>query len=225
MRLARIFGLPRARVSEEEWFSICLAFMQPLFAMSKIYADTHQALDHFKAQGYRIGILSNSPWGAPRSVWIDELTRYGMWERCETVIFCSDVGWRKPAQPIFRRALPGAELETSTREIASVLREARSIAIRTNQETGVVFDVEEVSLAVAGGELRRLDAQITLALTTAASEQVSERVGGIRFFPDGTSTGGRITVSGANRVRFVVVDWLTGNVKIVKREDGRDEDG
>ena len=30
---------------------------------------------------------------------------YGMWERCETVIFCSDVGWRKPAQPIFRRAL------------------------------------------------------------------------------------------------------------------------
>jgi len=129
------------------------------------------------------------------------------------------------ATPIFRRALPGAELETSTREIASVLREARSIAIRTNQETGVVFDVEELTLAVSGGALRRLDGQITLALTTAASEQVSERAGGIRFFPDGTSTGGRITISGANRVRFVVVDWLTGNVEIVKREDGRDEDG
>ncbi len=125
------------------------------------------------------------------------------------------------ATPIFRRALPGADLESSSREIASVLREARSIAIRTNQETGVVFDVEASSFAVAGGARQRLAGHITLALTTAASEQVSDSAGGIRFFPDGTSTGGRITISGANRVRFVVVDWLTGNVEIVKR----DEDG
>lgn len=123
------------------------------------------------------------------------------------------------ATPIFRRALPGAELDSSSREIASVLREARSLAIRTNQETGVVFDVEELSFAVAGGPPQRLGGRITLALTTSASEQVSNSVGGIRFFPDGTSTGGRITLSGANRVRFVVVDWLTGGVEIVKRDE------
>ncbi len=123
------------------------------------------------------------------------------------------------ATPIFRRALPGAELESSSRVFASVLRETRSLAFRTNQETAVVFDVEELSFAVAGGARRRLGGQITLALTAAASEQVSESAGGIRFFPDGTSTGGRITVSGANRVRFIVVDWLTGNVEIVKRDE------
>ena len=123
------------------------------------------------------------------------------------------------ATPIFRRALPGAELESSSREIASVLREARSLAIRTNQETGVVFDVEALSFAFAGGARQQLGGRITLALTTAASEQVSDSAGGIRFFPDGTSTGGRITVSGANRVRFIVVDWLTGNVEIIKRDE------
>ena len=123
------------------------------------------------------------------------------------------------ATPAFRRALPGAELESSSREIAAVLREARSIAIRTNQETGVVFDVEALSYAVAGGAQQRLGGRITLALTTAASEQISDSAGGIRFFPDGTSTGGRITVSGANRVRFIVVDWLTGNVEIIRRDE------
>ncbi len=123
------------------------------------------------------------------------------------------------AAPTFRRALPGAELESSSREIAALLREARSIAIRTNEESGVVFDVEEPSFALAGGTRRRLDGELTLALTTAASEQISDSVGGIRFFPDGTSSGGRITVSVAAKVRFVVVDWLTGNVQIVKQDE------
>lgn len=123
------------------------------------------------------------------------------------------------ATPIFRRALPGAELESSSREIAAVLREARSVAIRTNRETGVIFDVEALTFAVAGGTLRKLDGKITLALTTSATEQISDNAGGIRFFPDGTSTGGRVTISGANRVRFIVVDWLTGNVEIVKRDE------
>jgi general secretion pathway protein H len=123
------------------------------------------------------------------------------------------------ATPTFRRALPGAELESSIREIASVLREARSVAIRTNQDTGVVFDVEMSSFAVAGGAQQRVGGQLTLTLTTAASEQISDSTGGIRFFPDGTSTGGRITVSGGDRVRFIVVDWLTGNVEIVKRDE------
>lgn len=123
------------------------------------------------------------------------------------------------ATPVFRRALPGAELATSSREIAAVLREARSLAIRTNQETGVVFDVEVSSFALAGGEQQRLGGQLTLNLAAAASEQISDISGGIRFFPDGTSTGGRVTVSGGERVRFVVVDWLTGNVEIVEGDE------
>ena len=123
------------------------------------------------------------------------------------------------AVPTFRQALPGAELESSSREIAALLREARSIAIRTNEASGVVFDVEESSFALAGGARQRLEGGLTLALTTAASEQISDSAGGIRFFPDGTSSGGRITLSGAAKVRFVVVDWLTGTVQIVKQDE------
>jgi general secretion pathway protein H len=43
---------------------------------------------------------------------------------------------------------------------------------------------------------------------------VSESIGQIRFFPDGSATGGRIGLTlGAQQVE-VVVDWLTGLVSV-----------
>jgi general secretion pathway protein H len=39
-------------------------------------------------------------------------------------------------------------------------------------------------------------------------------VGEIRFFPDGSSTGGEITLAGGNAHRYVQVDWLTGRVAV-----------
>ena len=103
-RLGRIFACEK-NLSEEEWLPICRAFLGPIFSISKIYEDTLPALDAFLADGYRIGILSNCPWGAPSEPWVEELRRHGLSTRCEVAIFCSDVGWRKPARPMFRRAL------------------------------------------------------------------------------------------------------------------------
>ena len=103
-RLGRIFAVAGG-VSEEEWLAICRAFLGPIFSVAKIYDDTLPALDALLADGCRIGILSNCPWGAPSEPWFEELRRHGLSARCEVAIFCSDVGWRKPAQPMFRRAL------------------------------------------------------------------------------------------------------------------------
>ena len=44
---------------------------------------------------------------------------------------------------------------------------------------------------------------------------MSERQGSIRFFPDGGSNGGRITVASGERKYEVDVDWLTGRVAIL----------
>ena len=36
----------------------------------------------------------------------------------------------------------------------------------------------------------------------------------IRFFPDGSATGGRVRLARDNRQYVVVVDWLTGSVSL-----------
>ena len=64
--------------------------------------------------------------------------------------------------------------------------------------------------------VRKLPEKIDITLFTARSEQQSQLQGAIRFFPDGSSTGGRVTLSG-DSVRFLVdVDWLTGKVSIIE---------
>jgi general secretion pathway protein H len=55
---------------------------------------------------------------------------------------------------------------------------------------------------------------LELSLTTATSEQLDDVRGRIRFFPDGTSTGGRVTISRDDRKFDITVDWLTGLVAI-----------
>jgi general secretion pathway protein H len=53
-----------------------------------------------------------------------------------------------------------------------------------------------------------------MSLITAQSEQANESVGAIRFYPDGSSTGGRIDLS-SDDVRYVIdVSWLTGTVMV-----------
>jgi len=45
-------------------------------------------------------------------------------------------------------------------------------------------------------------------------ESPNDDTGGIRFFPDGSSTGGRISVARGQRTLVVEVDWLLGRVSV-----------
>jgi general secretion pathway protein H len=56
---------------------------------------------------------------------------------------------------------------------------------------------------------------MAISLVTARSELDTDRVGKIRFFPDGTSTGGRITLARGERKYGVDINWLTGQVVIL----------
>ena len=41
-----------------------------------------------------------------------------------------------------------------------------------------------------------------------------DRVGGVRFYPDGSSTGGRVLISRGGHGYQVGVTWLTGRIAI-----------
>jgi general secretion pathway protein H len=119
--------------------------------------------------------------------------------------------------PMVASSLPGAKLKAAARELAAGLSQARSQAIASQREARLVLDVEERSYRVAGERREfRLPKDLELKLYTAQAELSNERQGAIRFFPDGSSTGGRVTVSYGERAYEVDVEWLTGRVRILE---------
>ena len=108
-----------------------------------------------------------------------------------------------------------ADLKSSARALASGLRAAQSTAMATRRDAVLTLDVDAREFAFSGeSKSHRLPDGVDLKLYTAQTEVESERKGSIRFYADGSSTGGRITVSAGERKFLVDVDWLTGRVSI-----------
>jgi len=109
----------------------------------------------------------------------------------------------------------GAELKSAARALAAGLRDARGTAIARQEPATLTVDVERRSFAVSGAPRpRSLPARLDVKLYTAQSEIIDDKRGAIRFLPDGSSTGGRITLASGTRSLLVDVDWLTGRVSI-----------
>jgi len=108
----------------------------------------------------------------------------------------------------------GLGLQATAAELAAGLRLARSEAILNNRP--VLFDVDLVGhrYRVGTGTPRTLPADLSLELLTISGEALKGREGDIRFNPDGSSTGGRISLADGRRRIGVGVDWLTGRVSV-----------
>ncbi len=118
--------------------------------------------------------------------------------------------------PMFGGPVSTSELRATARQLAAGLRLARSEAVSERRETFLVIDVAGKRFKV-DREAREhaLPSKVDLKLFTAQNDLVSENVGSIRFYPDGGSNGGRITVASGARKFDVDVDWLTGRVAIL----------
>lgn len=109
----------------------------------------------------------------------------------------------------------GAELKSAARVVAAGLRDARATAIATQETAAMTLDLEDRRFEVTGRDRsRHLPSRLDLKLFTAQAEIVDDRRGSIRFYPDGSSTGGRVTLGSGERKLLVDVDWLTGRVSI-----------
>jgi len=119
------------------------------------------------------------------------------------------------ATPMIQRAVPGVEIRTAAEGLRAELRLARSAAISGNRETWLSIDVETGAYRRNGVARARVVAPaIRLTLLTARREQIDEVRGRIRFFPDGTSTGGAVRLRRDAHVYEVAVDWFDGRVSI-----------
>jgi general secretion pathway protein H len=111
-------------------------------------------------------------------------------------------------------------LASGAREIAASLRLARSRAILQDRPASFLVDVENGFYRPPGATASRpVPAGSHLALFTASEELLGEGTGTIRFYPDGSSSGGGIALSRGGDRFDVLVDWLTGGVSIHERSE------
>jgi general secretion pathway protein H len=119
--------------------------------------------------------------------------------------------------PLFSSAVSGTRLKGSARDLAIVLRETRSKAIIHNTEQLVHLDLKEPRYRVGNGKIRALPENVDMAVevvTGARIEETAQHV--LRFFPDGSSSGELITLSGGNRAYYLQLNWLTGSITITE---------
>jgi len=117
------------------------------------------------------------------------------------------------------RNISGAEMRSAARKMTASLRYTRTRAILDKQEHVFMIDTENRSYLAPKREAVTLPEGMNVAVTTARSELTAENVGGIRFYPDGGSTGGFIELEANERIYRIDVAWLTGEASIHKAED------
>lgn len=121
------------------------------------------------------------------------------------------------AIPMVPRGPSARDLENEALGLASHLNLARTQAIRSARDVRFVLDVEDRSFRVGeDGPATVLPKDIALDLTTAKRERLGESAAAIRFFPDGSSTGGRVALDRGGHSFEVTVDWMTGRVSLDK---------
>lgn len=92
----------------------------------------------------------------------------------------------------FGSGLSSAEFRTAARQIAAGLRATQAQAITTFRDQVFLVDLQTKRCTVGGQKAPiQLPPDIDVTLKTAESEQLDTLKGGIRFFPDGSSSGGR----------------------------------
>lgn len=121
--------------------------------------------------------------------------------------------------PMAVRSLPAMKLRTVAEELRGSLRAARGAAIRQNRESWVVIDLNVNTYRRAAEQSETtLPSGLRMEMTVARSELIESGRGRIRFYPDGTSTGGEVRLVSETRALNVKVDWFDGSVSVADAE-------
>lgn len=100
-RLGYIFGVDDGEIVG----ALCGVFVEPIFELGVLYEDVKPTLVELRRRGVKTAIVSNTSWGSPAGLWRRELDGLGLSGLVDVVVFCRDVGWRKPDGRVFLCAL------------------------------------------------------------------------------------------------------------------------
>ncbi len=112
------------------------------------------------------------------------------------------------------RGLGRERLEAAAHEIAAGLRDTRTRAMVAHRAQWFTVNLHARTFAAPGRDPKSLPKGAEVTVTSAAEDARQPGIARIRYFPDGSSTGGNIVLSLDRRSVRVDVDWLTGAVAV-----------
>lgn len=133
----------------------------------------------------------------------------------ELLVVLTLIGLLLVAMPSFIGAgRAGIEARAAARALADDLRAMRSTAMLTHRPAQIsLFPRAGRYVLEPGDIIRQLPSGLVLEFAGARRMTYGERAD-IRFFPDGSSTGGEVRLSNGKAVYRVAAHWLTGRVSI-----------
>lgn len=103
------------------------------------------------------------------------------------------------------------------RDVQIGLRKARSDSVTQQKSQAFEVDIHNRQFGVQGGKSTRLPEGVELVVNVAQREATQEKAV-VRFYPDGSSTGGRIGIHESEEQILINIDWLTGRVSRVQEQ-------
>jgi general secretion pathway protein H len=114
--------------------------------------------------------------------------------------------------PYARSSGEARALEASAHILAARLRETQSAAVSNNAERILIIDLPRAKIIKPPYSFPQ---GIVLHIETTENQIVLDKAS-IRFFADGGSTGGKITLSNGGSKFEVAINWLTGAVVVAR---------
>lgn len=107
-------------------------------------------------------------------------------------------------------------LKAAARDLASGLRYVRSQAMISHSQAALNFNLSDNSYSLTGqNKIYHISEDIDVTISTA-KEDLHDGTAQLRFFPDGSSIGGRVTLEKNKLSQEININWLTGHVTLAQ---------
>lgn len=114
---------------------------------------------------------------------------------------------------LYRSPSSETQVKAAALLTASRLRDLRSAAMTSGRERVATIDVGNRVIRFSDERSSlELAKSISITVTGADSEKRSQAIAGVRFFPNGSSTGATIDLRMERHAYEVRINWLTGRV-------------
>jgi len=130
------------------------------------------------------------------------------------IVLAITAGLLSIVAPRLNNVLEGMKFKNLAREVVASLNSTRSQAISKGEDGVWLLDIENRYFQYGAKQKKvSYSEDIGVTLTTASKEQLSATQANIRFFPDGSATGGEVVLAQGERNYSIQIDWLTGRIQ------------